>query len=78
MNSRASFVARQPKTVIALVSGAAAVYRWTVTGRNNGPVGTGQSVRISGYEEWKFGADGLIAEFQGHLDAAEYQRQLTP
>jgi len=36
----------------------------------------GEQVRISGYESWKIGADGLIAEFKGHFDVAEYERQL--
>jgi hypothetical protein len=51
-------------------------YRWTLTGTNTEPGGTGKSVRISGYEEWRFGSDGLIAESKGHIDAAEYSRQL--
>jgi hypothetical protein len=34
-------------------------------------------VRISGYEEWTFGKDGLIREAKGHFDEAEYQRQVT-
>jgi SnoaL-like polyketide cyclase len=51
-------------------------YRWTLTGANTGPGGTGAKVRISGYEEWKLGGDGLIAESQGHFDSADYQRQL--
>lgn len=54
------------------------VYRWTLTGTNTGPGGTGRAVRISGYEEWTFGADGLIAESRGHFDEADYQRQLNP
>jgi hypothetical protein len=54
-----------------------AIYRWTLTGTNTGPGGTGKAVRISGYEEWSFGTDGLIAESKGHFDAADYQRQLT-
>jgi hypothetical protein len=33
-------------------------------------------VRISGFEMWKIGEDGLIAESEGHFDAADYQRQL--
>ena len=53
-----------------------AIYRWTLTGTNTGPGGTGNAVRISGYEEWAIGADGLIAESKGHFDEAEYQRQL--
>ena len=31
---------------------------------------TGESVRIEGYEEWTFGAGGLIAESKGHYDEA--------
>lgn len=51
-------------------------FHWTLTGTNTGPDGTGNRVRISGYELWKFGPDGLIAETKGHFDAAEYERQL--
>ena len=47
-------------------------FHWTLTGTNTGPGGTGNRVRISGYELWKFGPDGLIAESKGHFDAAEY------
>lgn len=53
-----------------------AVYRWTLTGTNTGPGGTGKRVEISGFEEWRISADGLIAESEGHFDSAEYQRQL--
>lgn len=52
-------------------------YHWTLTGTNTGPGGTGNRVRISGFEEWTIGDDGLIAESQGHYDEAEYDRQLT-
>ena len=57
--------------------GGNAIFRWTWTGTNTGPGGAGKSVRISGYEEWTVGADGLIAESKGHFDEAEYQRQLN-
>jgi hypothetical protein len=53
-----------------------AVYRWTLIGTNTGPEGTGRAVRISGYEEWTLGADGLIAASLGHFDASGYDRQL--
>ena len=53
-----------------------AVYRWSLTGTNTGPGGTGNAVRISGYEEWTIGADGLIAESKGHFDEGDYERQL--
>jgi len=59
-----------------LVQGENAVYHWTLTGTNTGPGGTGKRVRISGFEVWKIGADGLIAESQGHFDDAIYQHQL--
>jgi len=51
-------------------------YRWTLAGTNSGPGGTGHRVRISGFERWRIGSDGLIASSQGHFDAAEYRRQL--
>jgi hypothetical protein len=52
------------------------IYRWTLSGTNTGFGGTGNKVRISGYQEWAIGADGLIATSLGHFDAADYQRQL--
>jgi hypothetical protein len=51
-------------------------YHWTLTGTNTGPGGSGRSVRISGYEEWLLGPDGLIVDSQGHFDQTEYNRQL--
>lgn len=59
-----------------LIHGDRANYHWTFIGINTGPGGTGHRVRFSGFEEWKFATDGLIAESQGHFDAADYQRQL--
>jgi ketosteroid isomerase-like protein len=53
------------------------IYRWTLTGTNTGPGGTGNKVRISGYEEWTIGLDGLVAASLGHFDAADYDRQLA-
>lgn len=53
-----------------------AVYHWTLTGTSTGPNGTGRSVRISGFEEWTIGGDGLIAQSQGHFDSVDYHRQL--
>ena len=74
------FMTAFPDLVVAMDSvsldGRRAVYRWTLTGTNTGPGGTGKAVRISGYEEWTFGADGLIAESKGHFDETDYNRQL--
>jgi predicted ester cyclase len=51
-------------------------FHWTLTRTNTGPGGTGNKVRISGYELWKIENDGLIAESKGNFDSAEYERQL--
>jgi len=60
----------------AIDLGEHAIYRWTLTGTNTGPGGTGRPVRISGYEQWRFSRDGLIAVSAGRFDADSYQRQL--
>jgi predicted ester cyclase len=52
-------------------------YHWTLIGTNTGPGGTGNRVRISGFESWRFGPDGLIVESQGQFDSADYMRQLA-
>ena len=76
-----SFMTAFPDLVVAMdgvdLRGDGAVYRWTLTGTNTGPGGSGKALRISGYEEWRFGADGLIAESKGHFDETDYKRQLS-
>jgi predicted ester cyclase len=57
--------------------GDRAEYHWTLIGTNTGPGGTGNRVRISGFESWRFGPNGLIAESQGQFDRADYLRQLA-
>jgi hypothetical protein len=59
------------------VDGSHIEYHWTLTGTNTGPGGTGRPVRISGVEQWRIGADGLIEESKGQFDEADYQRQLS-
>jgi len=75
-----AFMVDFPDMVVTMdgttLDGDRAVYRWTLTGTNTGPGGTGKAVRISGYEEWTFGADGLIAESRGHFDEGDYRRQV--
>ena len=51
-------------------------FHWTFTGTNTGTGGTGKSVRISGFEQWTLGDDGLVLESKGNYDQAEYDRQL--
>jgi hypothetical protein len=60
-----------------ILRGPRTEYHWTLEGTNTGPGGTGPKVRIIGYEEWKFGADGLLEDSLGHFDATEYARQLA-
>jgi hypothetical protein len=48
-------------------------FHWTLTGTHRE---SGNHVRISGYELWKFDNHGLIAESKGHFDSAEFERQL--
>jgi hypothetical protein len=75
------FMTAFPDMVVTMnsisINGDQAVYHWTLTGANTGTRGTGNTVRISGYEKWTIGADGLIAESEGHFDEADYQRQLN-
>ncbi len=75
-----SFMTALPDMVLAMDSlghaGDRVTYHWTLTGTNTGPRGTGNAVHISGFEEWLFGPEGLIADSQGHMDEAEYDRQL--
>ncbi|MDF0673376.1 MAG: ester cyclase [Nitrospira sp.] len=49
------------------------IYQWTLEGTHNK---TGKRVRISGFEEWRIGDDGLIAESLGSFDAADLERQV--
>ncbi len=74
------FMTTFPDMLVAMdnlvIQGDRAVFHWTLTGTNTGPGGTGKRVRISGFEEWGIGSDGLIARSLGHFDSAEYQRQL--
>jgi steroid delta-isomerase-like uncharacterized protein len=69
-----------PDMVVELDSvsreGDAATFHWHWTGTNTGPGGTGRSIRMSGYEEWTFGPDGLLVQAKGYFDEAEYRRQL--
>ncbi len=75
-----SFMTEFPDLCVAMddlvVQDGRTEYHWTLTGTNNGPGGTGKRVRISGFERWKIGGDGLIVASEGRFDSAEYQRQL--
>lgn len=76
-----SFMTAFPNMVVSMdevsVDGKYVIFRWTLEGANTGPGGTGNSIRISGHEEWTFGKNELIAESKGHFDEADYRRQLN-
>jgi SnoaL-like polyketide cyclase len=52
-------------------------YHWTLDGTNTGPGGTGNHVRMGGFEIWTMGDNGLVASSVGTFDQAEYERQLA-
>jgi nuclear transport factor 2 (NTF2) superfamily protein len=56
--------------------GDRARFYWTLDATNSGPGGTGNRVRVSGHETWRFDEDGLILESQGEFPEEEYERQL--
>ena len=56
--------------------GNQALFLWTLEGTNSGPGGTGNFVRIGGWQNWRLSDDLLIVEADGGYDAAEYERQI--
>lgn len=50
------------------------VYHWTFTGTH---AETGNRVRISGSETWRFNDAGLIADSLGQFDEEDYARQVA-
>ena len=75
------FMTAFPDMIVSLVEvrqeGGYTSFHWRWTGTNTGPTGTGNAVDLIGYEQWTIDGDGLILESFGHLDDAEYQRQLN-
>ncbi len=51
-------------------------FHWTLTATNSGPRGTGNKVKVSGYELWQMGENGRILKSQGHFPTEEYNSQL--
>lgn len=75
-----SFMTAYPDLVVQFDGleprGDRVLYHWTFMGTNTGPGGTGNRVRIRGYEEWKIGPEGLITDSKGRYDAREWDRQV--
>ena len=52
------------------------IYLWTLEGTNSGPGGTGNFVRIGGWQNWHLSNDLLIVSADGGYDASENDRQI--
>lgn len=81
METARGFMTAFPDMVVRLVelrrTGDHVEFHWHWTGINTGPGGTGNAVDLRGYEQWTLDEEGLILQSLGHLDDAEYQRQLN-
>lgn len=75
------FMTAFPDMVVRLVDvrdeGDHVIFQWQWTGTNTGPGGTGNAVDLKGYEQWTMDDEALILKSLGHMDEAEYQRQLN-
>ena len=56
--------------------GNQAIYLWTLEGTNSGPGGTGNFVRIPGWQNWTLSSDLMIVKADGGYDAEEYDQQI--
>jgi uncharacterized protein (TIGR02246 family) len=76
-----AFFADFPDLVLHLddirCGGNKAIFLWTLEGTNSGPGGTGNFVRISGWQNWRLSDDLLIIEADGGFDALDYDRQIN-
>ncbi|UWQ49599.1 ester cyclase [Leisingera caerulea] len=74
----AGFYAEFPDLIVLLdhlrVAGNHVMFGWTLEGTHSG---TGQKVRVPGWEEWDLDAEGKVAESRGWFDAGEYERQIA-
>lgn len=51
-------------------------FHWTLIATNTGPDGTGNKVKVNGFEFWQMSEDNLIQESKGSFPSEEYNRQL--
>lgn len=58
----------------ARLAGDHAVFGWTLRGRHSG---TGNSVEVSGWEEWDLDDACMITNSLGWFDAVHYERQVA-
>ena len=75
-----AFFAEFPDLVLYMddlrTGGNQAIFLWTLEGTHSGPGGTGNRVRISGWQNWRLSNDLLIEEADGGYDAEDYDRQV--
>ena len=76
-----SFYEEFPDLVVRLdhirSAGNRAVFMWTLEGTNTGPGGSGHTVKIGGWEEWRLSDAARVIESNGRFDSVEYERQLA-
>ena len=74
----AGFYAAFPDLVVHCddirMAGSHAIFVWTLEGRHSG---TGNPVRLGGWEEWELDADLKVKASLGWFDAADEQRQIA-
>ena len=74
----AGFYAEFPDLIVHLddirAAGSQAIFVWTLEGTH---AGTGNKVKVQGWEEWTLSDDCLVASSLGRFDAAEYDRQIA-
>lgn len=51
-------------------------FHWTLIATNSGPGGTGNKVKVSGFELWQIDDNGFIKSSQGHFPTQKYNRQI--
>ena len=72
------FYAEFPDLIVHLddirAAGDHAIFVWTLEGTHSG---TGNRVKVQGWEEWTLSDDCEVASSLGWFDAAEYDRQIA-
>lgn len=58
---------------LARVAGNNGVFLWTLEGTHSG---TGNQVKVGGWEAWRLSDDIRVIESDGRFDAIEYERQI--
>ena len=56
-------------------SGTHGIFRWTLEGHATGHGGSGNYVKLSEWEYWRYAEDRLVAESMGHFDTEDSERQ---